>query len=284
MKNLAQSKLNEAVEKIISKIESGDTKQWFKSWNGSGLPKNFVSKSNYNGFNLMWLLFLQEENEFKTNYWLTFNQVKKLGGTINKGAEATPIFFFKMLDINETDEESGEVETKKIPLLRFYNVFNIDQTSLEVGDMTLEVIPDISDFVSSTGAVIKTRSEAYYSPREDYVGMPDISMFKSAEHYTATICHELTHWTAAPTRLDRDLSGRFGSENYAFEELIAELGSCFLCSYFNIEADLRHAEYLESWLKALKAEPKLLWKAASQAQKAFDFLLSLQNNQQTEAA
>jgi antirestriction protein ArdC len=281
MANVAYDKLDSMVEKIINKIENGETGTWFKPWIGGGLPKNFATKTYYNGFNIISLLITAEEMEFKTNHWLTFNQLKKLGGTLKKGSTATPVFFFKPLEVKEEDENGEEIK-KTIPLLKFYNVFNLDQTSLELGDIEVQELPTVQEFVANTGAVIKTRSEAFYSPSEDYIGMPDVSLFKSPDHHAATIGHELIHWTAASHRLDRDLSGHFGSESYSHEELVAELGAVFIGGYLGIETEMRHAEYLESWIINLKADPKLLWKSAAQAQKAFDYLLGLQ--EQTAAA
>jgi antirestriction protein ArdC len=105
--------------------------------------------------------------------------------------------------------------------------------------------------------------------------MPDISTFIDSANYGATALHELSHWSGAEHRLNRNLTGKFGTEDYAKEELIAELSAAILCSHFRIMGDLRHAEYLQSWLKALKAEPKLLWKSASEAQKIFDYLMDI---------
>lgn len=282
MANIAYDKLNDMVEKIITKIESGDTGSWFKPWAGAGLPTNYSSKTMYNGFNILSLLYTAEENEYKTNYWLTFNQLKKLGGKLNKGSTSTPVFFFKPMEITEENEE-GEMITKTIPLLKFYNVFNLDQTNLELGNVENSLDLSFEEFISNTNVTIKQASEAFYSPSKDYIGMPHISLFDNIDSYKSVILHELAHSTGHESRLNRDLSGTFGSESYAKEELIAELSSMFLSAHLGIESKIRHEAYLQNWLQAIKAEPKLLWKSASEAQKVFDYLLSLQQTDQKAA-
>ena len=282
MTNTAYDKLNSMVEKIISKIESGETGSWFKPWIGAGLPTNFASKTMYNGFNILSLLYTTEENEYKTNYWLTFNQLKKLGGKLNKGSVATPVFFFKPIEVNEENDE-GETIKKTIPLLKFYNVFNLDQTNLELGNIENSLDLSFEEFISNTNVSIKQAGKAFYSPSNDYIGMPHISLFDSVDSYKSVLLHELAHSTGHENRLNRDLSGTFGSESYAKEELIAELSSMFLSSHLGIKSKIRHEAYLENWLQAIKAEPKLLWKSASEAQKVFDYLLGLQQTQQKAA-
>lgn len=282
MANIAYDKLNDMVEKIITKIEAGDTGSWFKPWIGTGLPTNFSSKTMYNGFNVLSLLFTAEEKKYKTNYWLTFNQLKKLGGKLNKGSTATPVFFFKPIEVTEENEE-GEMITQTIPLLKFYNVFNIDQTNLELGNIENSLDLSFEEFISNTNVDIRQSGEAFYNSSKDYIGMPHISLFDNAESYKSVILHELAHSTGHESKLNRNLNGVFGSESYAKEELIAELSSMFLSSYLGIESKIRHEAYLENWLQAIKAEPKLLWKSASEAQKVFDYLLSLQQKQEKAA-
>lgn len=276
-----QDKLNQIVENIINKIETGDLQSWFKSWS-VGLPKNFASQTFYSGFNILALMNEMDEKGYKSNQWLTFNQIQKLGAKLKQGSKGTAVFFFKPLEIEETDEATGELVTKTIPLLKTFTVFNVDSTDIETGNSN-EEIPDLKDFIARSGAIIKTRTEAFYSPKNDFIGMPDISTFIDSANYGATILHELSHWCGAEHRLNRNLTGKFGSEDYAKEELIAELSAAMLCSHFQIEGDLRHAEYLQSWLKALKAEPKLLWKSASEAQKVFDYLIELTHIQEQVA-
>lgn len=268
-----QEKLTQVVETIINKIENGELQSWFKSWS-VGLPKNIASNTFYSGFNILSLMNEMEEKGYKTNQWLTFNQIQKLGAKLKQGSKGASVFFFKPLEIEEADETTGELVKKTIPLLKTFTVFNVNATDIQIGNDNAE-IPDLNDFIARSGAVIKTRTEAFYNPKNDYIGMPDISTFIDSVNYGATVLHELSHWSGAEHRLNRNLTGKFGTEEYAKEELIAELSAALLCSHFQIKGDLRHAEYLQSWLKALKAEPKLLWKSASEAQKIFDYLMDI---------
>ena len=266
-------KFNELTAKLIDTIENGETGEWLKPFKSGGLPKNYSTQKPYRGANVLFLWMMAQERGYKTNQWLTFNQVSVMGGHVLKGELATPVFFFKFMDVKEEDE-MGEMTQKYIPLFKTYNVFNVDQTSLELStDKENTTIPEIEEFIAATGASIAPAQSAFFSPEMDAIGMPDISMFESEAYYYSVLLHELSHWSGYETRLNRDMSGTFGSESYAFEELIAELSSCFLNAELGIDhTQMRHAEYLESWLKALKAKPSLLWKAASQAQKACDYL------------
>ena len=268
-----QDKFNELTAKLIATIENGEVGEWLKPFRSGGIPRNHATHKPYRGLNVFFLWMIAQEKGYKTNQWLTFNQVSALGGKVLKGEVSTPIFFFKFLDIKE-ENEMGEMEEKHIPLLKTYTVFNIDQTTLELSTSTINnTIPEVETFIQATGATIKPAQEAFFSPNSDYIGMPDLSMFESEEHYYSTLLHELSHWTGHASRLNRDMEGSFGSESYAFEELVAELSSCFLNSELGIDyTQMRHEAYLQSWLKALKAQPKLLWKAASKAQKACDYL------------
>jgi antirestriction protein ArdC len=273
-----KEKFNRMTEKLIDKIEKGETGSWIKPWK-TGLPQNFMTKKHYSGANILFLWLIAEERNYSSNYWLTFNQIKKLGASVKKGETSIPVFFFKPLEIEEEDKESGKVVKKTVPLLKVYNVFNIDQTTLEIESVATDPIPEIEEFITNTGAVIKNALHAYYQPKNDFIGIPRIENFISEEHYYSTLLHELAHWTGHPTRLNRDQSGKFGTESYAFEELVAETASCFLNAELGIDWEkMQHTEYLESWVKAIKNDPKFLWKAASQAQKVVDFLKSLQHN------
>ena len=285
MANIAKEKMNEIVARVIKNIENNDTGIWSKGWIGGGLPRNYASKTTYSGFNTISLMVMQEEENYSSNQWLTFNQIRKIkGAKLKKGSTSTPVFFFKILEKSETNE-AGEKETKKIPLLKFYYVYNLDQIEgIEIGTEKPENM-DLNEFVANTGMTIKTKSEAYYSPLKDYIGIPDLKLFNSTESYASTLLHELTHSTGHKDRLDRDMTGKFGSESYSKEECIAELGSMFLCSHLNIQNEAKQSEaYIKGWLiEGLKAEPKLLWKIASEAQKAFNYLLELQEDEEIAA-
>ena len=273
-------------ERIVGLLEQG-TVPWHKPWNvTTGLPRNLVTQKPYRGINPFLLLSMG----FESPNWLTFRQAIQLGGTVKKGEKACPVMFWKPMEL--TDTESGEVE--KIPLLRLYHVFNVCQCE------GLKNVPDPDEvnFVATEAAEIVAKmpeppnikhgkSHAYYSPIHDLVGMPEPKRFDSEDAYHATLFHELVHATGHEKRLKRQsITERtgFGSDPYCKEELIAELGSAFLCGQAGIvERTIDNsAAYLEGWLKQLKQDRTLIVYAAAQAQKAADFILG--RNQESEVA
>jgi len=217
--------------------------------------------------------------------WLTFNQVKSLGGRVKKGEKATDVFFYKILTRTEKSDEDESDESaieKRIPLLRMYKVFNIEQTEgidYELPEAKIndnERYENAERFIARTGAEITYGGNiALYIHSDDLIKMPKLEYFTDSDAYYATLLHELTHWSGHSARLDRDRPKKWGDDVYAFEELIAELGAVFLCSHLGINIENRHPEYLKSWIKGLREDPYVLWKAASRAQEAYDYLLKL---------
>jgi antirestriction protein ArdC len=174
-------------------------------------------------------------------------------------------------------------------------VFNVDQCdglpdSVITGKPMRVRNPDARDdladeFLRSTGADIREgHGEAYYVPSRDFISVPAFEAFKRADHFYGTVFHELTHWTAHKSRLDRDLKNRFGSRSYGAEELIAELGAAFLSAEFCFDGDLGHAGYLAHWIELLKADKRAFFTACSQASKAADYLRGLSLAEPTEVA
>ncbi|MBU1658910.1 DUF1738 domain-containing protein [bacterium] len=275
--NITQDKMNEIVQKVITSIDKNETGIWNKCWIGSNLPQNFKTQIAYSGFNTLTLMFMQSEMGFSSNQWLTFNQVKFIkGAKLKKGSTSTPIFFFKMLEREEIVE--GKKEKKSIPLLKFYYVFNTDQEEgINISTEKPQNV-ELNKFVSNCNVEIKTNHTAFYTPKNDYIGMPDLKLFKSSEAYAATLLHELAHSTGHSSRLDRDMTGEFASEAYSFEECVAELSSMFLMSHLNIQNETKNSEaYIKGWLvDGLKADTKLLWRIASKANKAFQYILEQQ--------
>jgi antirestriction protein ArdC len=252
---------------------------------------NFKTKTAYRGFNALYLAYVMEERDYTAPYFLTFNQAKELGGTVKKGSKSISIFFYKPLKIKEEDENTGEEIEKTIPMLKKYRVFNIEDIEgieyelPQVETNENERFKRVDEFVSATGAEIRHGgSKAYFRPSEDFIKIPELKYFTDSENYYATLLHELTHWSGHGDRLNRIKGKAFGDKDYAFEELVAELGSVFLCNEFNINIENnQHPEYLQSWVKALKADPQILWRAASEAQKAFDYLRGLDAEKETAA-
>ncbi len=219
---------------------------------------------------------------YESPFWLTFRQASQLGGSVRKGEKSCPVIFWKPTSI--ADKESGEPQ--KIPLLRFYHVFNVAQCDgLKLASKPVEASVNGITRPEEIVAQMPQRPEikhgmarAFYSPREDFVGLPVRDRFEQAEGYYATLFHELVHATGHESRLNRatarELSG-FGSNPYCKEELIAEMGAAFLCGHAEITERTidNSAAYLQGWLEQLRSDKTLIVQAAAQAQKAVDFIL-----------
>ena len=239
------------------------------------LPYNAISRKNYRGINIA--LLWGASTVYGSNSWVTYKQAGDLGGNVKKGEKSTPILFFKMA--KKTDKVTGE--EIKIPCPRIYHVFNTEQCENLKPRELKPVIPP----ADPKGAVLEIARQlnvnlshggnrACFIPSADLIQMPHFDQFKTEEYYSATLAHELTHWTGHKPRLARDLSGMFGCEKYAKEELIAEMGSAFLCAELGIQYDARHAAaYLQNWLTAAKEDKKFLFSSASAASKAVDYLM-----------
>ena len=265
-------------DRIIAMLEKG-TVPWRKPWNvQTGLPRNLVTKKAYRGINI----FLLHAMSYESPFWLTFRQAQELGGTVRKGEKACPVIFWRQLEVE--DKESHEIE--KIPMLRFYYVFNAAQVSgLKNIPATAETLVTVSTTAEEIVALMPKRPEikhglakAFYSPSADMVAMPDRTRFDTEAGYFATLFHELTHATGAKSRLNRPTlteSAGFGSNPYCKEELIAEMGAAFLCGQAGIAENIieNSAAYLQNWLEQLQNDKKLIVQAAAQAQKAADFIL-----------
>ena len=271
-------------ERIVELLQQG-TVPWHKPWQvKTGLPRNLITQKPYRGINPFLLMAMGYESP----NWLTFRQAIQLGGTVKKGEKSCPVVFWKPMEI--TDKVSNEAV--KIPLLRLYSVFNVAQCeglkNVPVAEETAFAVTEAAEIVANMPQppVIKHgMSHAFYSPINDTVGMPEPKRFKSEDAYHATLFHELCHSTGSEKRLKRQSimeRNGFGTDPYCKEELIAELGSAFLCGQAGIvERTIdSSAAYLENWLKQLKSDKTLIVYAAAQAQKAADFIL----NRQPESA
>jgi len=219
---------------------------------------------------------------------MTFKQAKELGGHVREGEKGSPVVYASSFKKREETEAGEEIEAE-IPFLKEYTVFNACQVEglperfyelPEQPKEQLERIEQADAFFAATGADIRTGgNKAYYAIGEDFIRMPPFECFVDAESHAATLAHELTHWTRHKSRLGREFGQkRFGDEGYAMEELVAELGSAFLCADLSITPEVRgdHAGYIASWLKVLKEDKRAIFTAASYASKALDFLHGFQ--------
>ena len=271
-------------DKIIECLEKGII-PWSQPWkNGlDGLPFNAASKREYHGMNVFLLWITQMSKSYSSSGWLTFKQAKELGGSVRKGEKSTEVVWWQPWEKMVINED-GEKEKKKGLYLKIFHVFNVEQCdglperitnpTVKLPGLGNKLSNEYKNFVSATGAVIKVGgNDACYVPVMDYIKMPKLEQFKSADDYALTELHELTHWTGAKARLDRNLGGRFGAETYAIEELIAEMSAAFLGAHLNVQSKIeRHASYVDNWLKILRQDKKAIFTAASQATKAANFL------------
>ena len=276
-------------ETIITAMEGGNL-PWIRPWNSACdlVPCNLSSGRQYRGINVLLLNLKAIQCGYASNRWLTFNQARALGANVRKGEHGTEVVLYKLLDVPETGKPvptaHGEEGSKVIPLIRSFTVFNAAQ----VDGLPEGLIPpprEVPEWqgceaaegvIEASGASIQYGdSRAFYAPSMDLIQLPDRASFVSSTAFYQVALHELTHWSGAPSRCNRPLLGRAHIQSYAFEELVAELGSAFLTDHCGLPGVTQHASYIESWLQALRNDKKLIFSAASLAQKAADFVLAL---------
>lgn len=265
-------------DRIMELLEEG-VAPWHKPWKGGGEAMNLVSKRGYRGINR----FLLNAASYASPYWLTFNQAKTQGGAIKKGEKSTPVVFWKLLE--KEDQKTGE--KKEVPVLRYYRVFNLEQTEGIEGPPAedadekeftpMERCEKLVAAMPNPPKLQHLRQAAWYRPSQDLVNMPKPESFVSSEEYYSTLFHELAHATGHESRLKRPTltdMAPFGSTNYSKEELVAEMTAAFLCGATGIaNATIDNsAAYLNGWLKKLKKDNMLVVQAAAQAQKAADYI------------
>lgn len=280
------SALKEAIE-AKERGEKSTLAPWAKPWVGAANAPRSIHGRPYRGMNAILLAL----SGYADPRWATFNQTRKLKGKVKEGEKSTMVILWKMLKFKDADAEDGY---KLIPSLRYFRVFNIEQTTLvEDGHVKAWETPELpGDFdpMAEAEAVWSDWDErgdapelshggtrACYAPLEDHVTMPERDRFKSAEGYYSTLWHEGAHATGHPSRLDRIKLADFSSKpNYSREELVAEMSAAFICAHVGIEGTFNNsAAYLKSWLNALEDDPKMIVWAAGRAQKAADRILGI---------
>ncbi len=282
--------------RIIAALEAG-TVPWHKPWKGgeAGQPKNLLTQKSYRGVNVWTLAFEQTTGGYASPYWLTYRQAQQLGGHVRKGETGVPVVFWNFVE----REDKETKQKKKIPFLRLYTVFNLDQVDAdgegklskfkELATKTSE--PDASFDPIKSAELIAARylddkgpevqhagSRACYRPSTDTIRMPGQGSFTSPDEYYSTLFHEMAHSTGHGDRLKRPGitdGGLFGSHTYSKEELVAEFAAAFLCGEAGIESTFDNsASYIDGWLTRLKKDKRLLIQAAAAAQKATDHVLA----------
>jgi antirestriction protein ArdC len=272
---------------IITAIENG-VGNWRMPWHTSGRyafsPINVTSKKPYRGINTLCLWAAAQAKGYESGEWGTYKQWQERDAQVLKGEKATTVVFWKFAN-NATESEDGEDTPKsgsRLLFTRGYSVFNAAQVDgyapqAEPDILMPERIERAEIFFRSIGASVRHGgNRAYYAPDSDHIQMPPCGAFAENVSYYSTLAHEHTHWTAPASRCDRQLGKRFGDNAYAAEELIAELGAAFACAHLGLSTEPRedHAQYINSWLKVLKADSKAIFTAASKAQHATDWMIA----------
>jgi antirestriction protein ArdC len=281
---MTQPSVYERVTDAIVRELAQGVAPWVRPWSRGGtplLPYNATTQRRYSGVNILLLWGEALDKGYRNPAWITYHQAVELGGHVKKGEHGSHVVYASTFNKKVRDPASGEETDAKVPFLRFYAVFNVEQTAglpthlYEVGvpKPLPDAIEEVESFLAQVGARVRHGGDqACYRPVSDVIDLPDPSRFESAGHYYATSLHEHAHWTGHPDRLARDLSGRFGSEAYAGEELVAELAGAFLCASLSVPGRLRHAEYLGSWLKLLEGDKRAIFTASARATEAARFL------------
>jgi antirestriction protein ArdC len=282
-------------DRIIEQLEKG-TVPWCKPWSTGGLPMNIISKRHYRGINMMLLAM----EGYEHNQFLSFKQVGDIGGKVKKGEKGHIVVYWSQIENKQEQkpepiaQSEENAEQKKKAILRYYYVFNIAQCE-NIPEKYLPKVRETSDLLPCESIVrgmpqcppIRHKEQrAFYNFKEDFVNMPKKRSFKNDESYYSTLFHELVHSTGHESRLKRDTlehMSEFGGETYSLEELIAEMGTCYLQSFAGITSEFEQsAAYLQGWLGKLKNDKRFIFQAAKAAQRATDFILNVKDAEEDQ--
>ena len=279
----------EITSKIIGELEAGRV-PWVQPWGTQAtkaqlaLPRNATTGRPYSGINVLILWGAVIERGFTGQSWLTFRQAQSIGGHVRKGERGVTVVYadrFVPSDERQRARETGE-DAQAIPFLKRFTVFNVDQCDGLPEDIATTaplpppgtIEPAVEAVIANSGVDFRIGGDrAFYAPSEDFVQVPPPAAFFEPINWHRTALHELAHASGHPARLNRDLSGRFGSGKYAFEELIAEIAAAFSCAALGIVPTVRHADYIGAWLDVLREDNRAIVRAASQASRVADYLL-----------
>lgn len=288
---------DEVTARIVSELEAGRL-PWVQPWGesggtGPGLPRNALTARSYSGVNVLILWGAVIEHGWPSQSWLTFRQAQEAGGCVRKGERGqTVVYADRFTPEAEKERVSREGgDAKAVPFLKRFTVFNVAQceglrSGLASDPAPLperEIVPVAEEVIAASGVDFRVGgTKAFYVPSHDFVQVPPQPAFFEQINYYRTCLHELTHATGHAKRLNRNLTNGFGSKDYAREELIAEMGAAFLCAALGIMPTVRHADYIGSWLEVLREDNRAIFRAASAATKAADWLLT--RHREAEAA
>lgn len=276
----------EITDAIAAELESG-VKPWSNFLiRSGGMARNYLTKKAYRGINVLTTAVSAMKNDFKSSWWLTLKQANEMGGRVKRGSKGTPIYVWKWTE-KEVEGQGGEKETQRRAFLRCYSIFNADQIEgIEFGEaqprsevQTIEAAEAILEGMSEKPSIEFAGLQPAYFPQLDVIRMPEASEFTSDAQYYKTLFHEIGHWTGHEARLARPgitAMGKGNREQYAREELVAEIASAFLAAEAGlpeVEGIQESATYISAYLELIREDKKALVMAASQAQKVADFVL-----------
>lgn len=309
-KNIQEKIYTDIQNQIVEMLENAKLTKTQKPWFGVGLEfaNNPLSNTIYNGFNQFYLSLLCDFRGYKVNRWLTFKQIQSLNGKVKKGSKACPVTYYqtffkdakgnKLSDIavqelkKTTGKSLSELNILSSAFVRFFYVFNVEQVAelpQKYYDIDTVILNDVAKIEIAETVLINSNAKitnklgdsAHYNLVDDEITLPEIGQFTNSLDYYSVAFHELSHWTGATSRLNRTFGKQFGNEDYAFEELIAELSAALICGSIQITRNFtNNATYIDSWLKVFKKDIKVFFKAAAHAQKAADFILAFKESKQ----
>lgn len=288
--------------KIIEALEQG-TAPWIKPWKGTEqafkLPINAFSNRSYSGINILLLWLSMEENGYSQHKWITAKGANLLGGNIRKGEKATIVVMYQPIEREKIDDDgevildqNGDPEMERFAILKKHHVFNIEQCENLPNNLyetvsesetksesdKYKVFGSIRQIIKGMGVNVKIKpsNQAFYQIRDDMIVMPEMKQFDTEENFYSTLLHEMTHATGHQSRLARKsiTSGqaKFGNATYAFEELVAEMGSAFLCASLGFNTIPQNASYIASWIEVLRKDKRAIFKASGKAREAYEYM------------
>ncbi len=287
----------EVTARVIAELEEGRL-PWVQPWDnaacGCTMPHNAGTGRAYSGINILILWAAVIDGGYGSQRWLTYRQAEAAGGHVRRGETGTTVCYadrFTPKDEQARAQDEAR-EARQIAFLKRFTVFNVDQceglpdsyTALPAAAREADMVPQAEALIRATGADFRIGgSEAFYAPKLDFVSVPPRQAFPDPTNFYRTALHELGHWTGHASRLNRDQSGGHGGADYAREELVAEMASAFTCASLSIQPTVRHSDYIGAWLSVLREDERAIFRAASQASKAADYLLAFLETEEAAA-
>ena len=294
--SLGTSLYAQVTDRIIAELEAGRL-PWVQPWDsaglGAGLPRNAGTGRCYSGINVLILWTAVFERGHGAQAWLTYRQAEALGGHVRKGEQGVSVCYADRFTPKAEQERalSDGGEARQIAFLKRFTVFNVDQCEDLPDELPGIVaplperlaIPHADALIDATNCDFRVGgNRAFYAPSLDFVAVPFQEIYRNPIDWYRTAFHGLGHWTGHGSRLGRDLSGQFGDAFYAREELVAEMTSAFVCAELSIQPSVRHSDYIGSWLDVLREDNRAIFRAASAASKAADYLLAFRSDASCE--